>query len=218
MEDYQRAVERLDCFAQLSGHDVVVRSRAADGPRRPGGADRRRRGARSHSRANADRRPAARPAPRPAVDLPDGPRHAPHRRRGVHAAGNRRLHGVGIALRACGAHPGADPRLRPAPRRRGRRASGRCLADDDRVGAARPRRSASSATERSARSSPVTEARSGCTWSPGAARASLERARADGHEAEPDLDALFARCDVVSLHLKLVARDARHRDGARISR
>jgi D-3-phosphoglycerate dehydrogenase len=32
---------------------------------------------------------------------------------------------------------------------------------------------------------------------------SLERARADGHEAEADLDALCARSDVVSLHLKL---------------
>ena len=33
--------------------------------------------------------------------------------------------------------------------------------------------------------------------------ASLERARADGLEAEPDLEALCARSDVVSLHLKL---------------
>jgi D-3-phosphoglycerate dehydrogenase len=32
---------------------------------------------------------------------------------------------------------------------------------------------------------------------------SLERARAAGFEPEPDLGALFARCDVVSLHLKL---------------
>ena len=32
---------------------------------------------------------------------------------------------------------------------------------------------------------------------------SLERARTDGHEPEPDLDALFATSDVVSLHLKL---------------
>ena len=32
---------------------------------------------------------------------------------------------------------------------------------------------------------------------------SLERARADGHEAEADLDALCTRSDVVSLHLKL---------------
>ncbi len=33
--------------------------------------------------------------------------------------------------------------------------------------------------------------------------ASLERARADGIEVDPDLDALFQRSDVVSLHLKL---------------
>jgi D-3-phosphoglycerate dehydrogenase len=32
---------------------------------------------------------------------------------------------------------------------------------------------------------------------------SLERARADGHEAEPDLEALFSHSDVVTLHLKL---------------
>ena len=32
---------------------------------------------------------------------------------------------------------------------------------------------------------------------------SLTRAKADGHEAEPDLDALFARSDVVTLQLKL---------------
>ena len=33
--------------------------------------------------------------------------------------------------------------------------------------------------------------------------ASLERATADGYEAEPDLDALCERSDVVSVHLKL---------------
>ena len=33
--------------------------------------------------------------------------------------------------------------------------------------------------------------------------ASLERAAADGHDAEPDLDALCERSDVVSVHLKL---------------
>jgi D-3-phosphoglycerate dehydrogenase len=32
---------------------------------------------------------------------------------------------------------------------------------------------------------------------------SLERARADGHDAEADLDALCARSDVISMHLKL---------------
>jgi D-3-phosphoglycerate dehydrogenase len=32
---------------------------------------------------------------------------------------------------------------------------------------------------------------------------SLERARADGHEPEPDLEALCSRSDVLSLHLKL---------------
>jgi D-3-phosphoglycerate dehydrogenase len=35
--------------------------------------------------------------------------------------------------------------------------------------------------------------------------ASLERAHADGHEAEPDLDELCRRADVLSLHLKLTA-------------
>lgn len=34
---------------------------------------------------------------------------------------------------------------------------------------------------------------------------SLERARADGHEPEPSLDELFAQSDVVSLHAKLTA-------------
>jgi D-3-phosphoglycerate dehydrogenase len=31
MEDYQRAVERLPCFARLGGHEIVVRSRRPDG-------------------------------------------------------------------------------------------------------------------------------------------------------------------------------------------
>jgi D-3-phosphoglycerate dehydrogenase / 2-oxoglutarate reductase len=35
---------------------------------------------------------------------------------------------------------------------------------------------------------------------------SLERARADGIDAEPDLETVFARSDVVSLHLKLSAQ------------
>ena len=47
---------------------------------------------------------------------------------------------------------------------------------------------------------------------------SLERARADGHEPEPDLDALCARSDVVSLHLKLTPGDARDRDARGTSR
>ena len=45
--------------------------------------------------------------------------------------------------------------------------------------------------------------RSGCACVAWGRAGSVERARADSHESEPDLDALCARSDVVSLHLKL---------------
>ena len=56
---------------------------------------------------------------------------------------------------------------------------------------------------RSARSSPATDARSGCTCSPWGRAASLERAAADGFEAEPISTRSSRASDVVSLHLKL---------------
>ena len=193
MEDYQRAVERLDCFALVSGHDVVVRSERPATP-----AER----AAQIGDAEAlvlirERTPideaAARAPPPPAADLPDGPRDAAHRPRRVHAARDRRLQRIGIAVRARRADAGADPRLDAAPRRP---TPSRCAAGPGRrrsVESCTAARSGSSATGRSARSSPATATRSGCTCSPGAASGSLERAAADGHEAEPDLDALCAR-------------------------
>ena len=89
------------------------------------------------------------------------------------------------------------------PRRRRRRASRRDAGRRRSAASCTAACSGSSATARSARSSPATGARSGCTSLAWGREGSLERARADGHEPEPDLDALCARSDVVSLHLKL---------------
>ena len=48
-----------------------------------------------------------------------------------------------------------------------------------------------------------------------AREASLARARADGYAASRSKEAFFEECDVISLHMRLRRRDARHRDGRR---
>ena len=137
MEDYQRAVERLDAFALLHGHDVVVQSA------RPETVAER---AAQIGDAEAivlirERTPID--APLLAL-LPDlrlicqTGRGMPHIDvDGVHAPRNRRLHRLGVCLRARRAHARPDPRLDPLHRRRRRRASRRDVADDHRPGAAR---------------------------------------------------------------------------------
>ena len=152
MEDYQRAVERLDAFALLAEHEVVVHSERPTTRRRAGGADRRCRGARPDPRADADRRAVARAPSRPEADLPDGARDAAHRRRGVHAPRHRRLHRRGLRLRAGGADARADPRLDALPRRRRRRAPRRARGRRRSGGSCTAARSGSSATGTSARS------------------------------------------------------------------
>ena len=48
-----------------------------------------------------------------------------------------------------------------------------------------------------------------------ARKASLEKARADGYTAARSKDEFFEECDVISLHMRLVERNARNRDGGR---
>ncbi len=137
MEDYQRAVERLDAFALLEGHDVVVQSSRPETVGRAGRPDRRCGGDRPDSRAHADRRRVAGPAPHAEADLPDGPGNAPHRPRGVHAPWNRGLHRRRVGAGACRAHARTDSCVDALHRRRRRRAPRRLVADDRRPGAAR---------------------------------------------------------------------------------
>ncbi len=89
------------------------------------------------------------------------------------------------------------------PRRGGGRAALGRLADDRRAGSCTAARSASSATGRSARSSHATARRSGCTSSPGAVPGRSSVPRRTAASRSPSSRSLFARSDVVSLHLKL---------------
>ena len=48
--------------------------------------------------------------------------------------------------------------------------------------------------------------------------ATLLKARADGYATAASKAAFFAECDVITLHMRLVDGDARHRHRATISR
>ncbi len=48
-------------------------------------------------------------------------------------------------------------------------------------------------------------------------QAAMERAEADGCAAASSKEAFFSECDVISLHLRLVQRNARNRDCGRFS-
>ena len=202
MEDYQRAVERLDCFALLAGHEVVVHSERPASPAEQ---------AAQIGDAEAlvlirERTPvdAALLALLPHLRLIcQTGRGTPH----IDLEACTRL---GIVVCTGGGSPYAPAELTLGLIL----ASTRCLVAD-----ATALRSGTWQTtvgrELHGRALGIVGygtigalvARYGkalgmavLAWG---RAGSLSRARADGHRAEPDLEALFARSDVVSLHLKL---------------
>jgi D-3-phosphoglycerate dehydrogenase len=202
MEDYQRAVERLDCFALLTGHDVVVQSERAGTPE-----------ARAAQIGDAEavvlireRTPIDEALlallPRLRLICQTG-RGLPHI--DVDACTRR-----GIVICAGGGAPYAPAELTLALIL----AATRRIVED----AVALREGAWQTTigrELHGRVLGIVGYGSIGALVAGYGRAlgmnvlawgregSLGRARADGHEPEPDLEALCSRADVVSLHLKL---------------
>ena len=204
MEDYQRAVERLDCFASLAGHDVVVQSERAES-------------AEARAAQIGDAEAVVLIRERTPVDeellalLPhlrlicQTGRGMPHV--DVDACTRR-----GIAICAGGGSAHAPAELTLALML----ASTRQLVDDA-VALGRGSWQTTIGRELHGRVLGIIGYGSIGALVAGYGRAlgmhvlgwgrerSLERAAADGHEPEPDLDALCARSDVVSIHLKLSA-------------
>ena len=202
MEDYQRAVERLDCFAQLSGHEVVVRSE------RPTGlADRAAQIGDAEALVLIRERT---PVDARLLDLLPALRLICQTGRGTPHIDVEACTQRGITVCTGSGSPYAPAELTLALIL----ASARCLVEE--VAALRSGDwQTTIGSELHGRALGIVGygtigalvARYGSAlgmhvvaWG---RAASLERARADGLEAEPELEALFARCDVVSLHLKL---------------
>ncbi len=202
MEDYQRAVERLECFAHLSGHDIVVRSE------RPTGlADRAAQIGEAEALVLIRERT---PVDARLLDLLPALRLICQTGRGTPHIDVEACTRRGILICTGSGSPYAPAELTLALIL----ASARCLVEE--VAALRSGEwQTTIGSELHARTLGVVGygtigalvARSGSALGMNVVAwgraASLERAQADGHEAEPDLEALCARCDVVSLHLKL---------------
>jgi len=202
MEDYQRAVERLDCFALLAEHDVVVRSERAESAQ-----------ARADQIGDAEAVVLIRertPIDEELLAL------LPHLRlicqtgRGMPHIDVDACTRRGIAICVGGGSPFAPAELTLALIL----GATRRLVDDA-VALRAGTWQTTIGRELHGRVLGIVGYGSIGALVAGYGRAlgmhvlgwgrerSLERARADGHEAEPDLDALCARSDVVSLHLKL---------------
>ena len=202
MEDYQRAVERLECFAQAREHELVVRSE------RPSDV-----AARAAQIGDAEALVLIRertPVDAPLLDL------LPHLRlicqtgRGTPHVDLDACTKRGIVVCTGSGSPYAPAELTLALIL----ASTRCLVDD----AVALRSGAWQTTvgcELHGRTLGIVGygtigalvGRYGTAlgmrvlaWG---RKGSLERARADGFDAEPELESLFGRADIVSLHLKL---------------
>jgi D-3-phosphoglycerate dehydrogenase len=214
MEDYQRAVERLDCLSLTAGHDVTIRSE------RPATVDER-----ATQIGDADALILIRE--RTPVDEPLLER-LPHLRlicqtgRGMPHVDVEACTRRGIVVCNGGGSPYAPAELTLALML----GSARCLVTD-----AVALRAGSWQTtvgrELHGRVLGIVGYGAIGALVAGYGRAlgmdvlawgraaSLQRAAADGYEAEPDLDALCARSDVLSLHLNLSAEtrgilDGRH--------
>jgi len=202
MEDYQRAVERLDCFALLDGHDVVVHSERAETPEE--------RGAQIGDAEAIVLIRERTPIDEKLLSLLPHVRLICQTGRGMPHVDVDACTRRGIALCAGGGSAHAPAELTLALIL----AATRRLVED----ASALRAGAWQTTighELHGRVLGIVGYGSIGALVAGYGRAlgmdvvgwgrerSLERAQADGHEAEPDLDALCARADVVSLHLKL---------------
>jgi len=216
MEDYQRAVERLDCLALVTGHDVTVHSK------RPATLDER---AAQIGDAEAlvlirERTPVDAPLLERLPDLRlicQTGRGMPHV--DVDACTRR-----GIVVCNGGGSPYAPAELTLALIL----GSARCLVADA-VALRTGRWQTTVGRELHGRVLGIAGYGAIGALVAGYGRAlgmevlawgragSLQRAATDGYEAEPDLDALCARSDVLSLHLKLSAGTRGILDGRRLA-
>jgi D-3-phosphoglycerate dehydrogenase / 2-oxoglutarate reductase len=202
MEDYQRAVERLDAFALLAGHDVVVHSERAETPE-----------ARAAQIGDAEAVVLVRertPIDEELLDLVPALRLICQTGRGMPHIDVDACTRRGIAVCAGGGAPYAPAELTLALLLAATR-----LVVDDAVALRGGSWQTTIGRELHGRVLGIVGYGSIGALIGGYGRSlgmrvlawgregSLERARADGHEPEPDLEALCARSDVVSLHLKL---------------
>ncbi len=202
MEDYQRAVERLACFARSSEHDIVVHSE-----RPPGLAERAAQIGVAEAIVLIRERT---PIDGPLLDLVPGVRLICQTGRGTPHIDLEACTRRGILVCTGSGSPYAPAELTLALIL----ASVRCLVADVvalRAGVWQT----TIGSELHGRTLGIVGYGTIGALVAGYGRAlgmhvlawgratSLERGQADGHEAEPDLQALCARSDVVSLHLKL---------------
>lgn len=216
MEDYQRAVERLDCFSLLNGHEVVVRSARPDGL-----SDRAEQIGDAEALVLIRERT---PVDEPLLELLPQLRLICQTGRGMPQIDVEACTRRGIVVCSGPGSPHAPAELTlalilAATRR----------VVDDAVALREGRWQTTIGRELHGRMLGIVGyggigalvAHYGVAlgmevlaWG---RDASLARAEADGHEPEPDLDRLCARADVVSIHLKLTPETAGIVDAARLA-